>query len=203
VTALFTIAIGLVVAGVAVNGFWRADPATWRLTGVLQRAGVTLAIGATADTAATGDDRRRIALLGSIAGFLTLAHMLVMAHVPPPGGVAGDLSPAGNLAAWVDRAVLGAHAWSGRWDPDGILSTTASTSTVLVGMAAGIIVTSRWHGARTMVPLVGASAGVMILGIVATAMVPVNRSLWSASFVLLSAGVATIGLAALVWIERR
>jgi predicted acyltransferase len=200
---LMTIAAGLCVTGLAVNGLWRADVATWRATGVLQRAGITLAIAAVANEAATGDYRRRISLVASVAAFLTLTYWLVMAHVPVPNGAAGDLSPEGNLAAWIDRAALGRHAWNSTWDPDGVLSTLSSASTVLAGLVAGIALKSTPRHARSVLQLVAAGAGAMIAGILWTVMVPLNRSLWSGSFVVFSAGVAAILLAAWSWNERR
>jgi predicted acyltransferase len=200
---VLTIAAGLFTAGLAVNGFSRPELATWRMMGVLQRAGVTLAIAASANAGATGDYRRRIALLASGAVFVTLTYWLVMAHVPPPNGTPGDLSLEGNLAAWIDRVVLGRHAWQEHWDPDGILSTLSSVSTVLSGVIAAIVVTSCWRGTRTMLQLAGAGAAAIVGGLLWTFMVPINRTLWSSSFVVLSAGVATIVLAPLVWSERR
>ncbi len=196
--AALTVAAALFAVGIAVNGFSRPDIGAWRLTGVLQRAGITLAIAAIANAGATGDYRRRIALLGSAATLGTLTYWLVMAHVPPPHGVAGDLSPTGNLAAWVDWTILGRHAWDEHWDPDGILSTLSSVSTVLAGVVAGIAVTSNWRGTRTMLHLVGAGAGAIVAGLFWSLMVPINRSLWSASFVVFSAGVASLLLAGVI-----
>ena len=97
--ALMATAAALCLAGLAVNGLSRPALAEWRVTGALQRAGVTLAIATAANVAATGDPRRRIALLASIAVFITLTYWLVMAHVPPPGGAPGDLAPGVNRAA--------------------------------------------------------------------------------------------------------
>jgi predicted acyltransferase len=199
---LVAIAIALCAAGLALNGIWRADLATWRVTGVLQRAGVTLAIATAANVTATGDHPRRISLLASIAGVITLTYWLVMAHVPPPGSPPGDLSPGVNLAAWLDRVALGPHAWSGDWDPDGILSTGSSIATVLAGLVAGIAIASTAHRTRTIVNLIGAGAGAIVAGILWTSMVPINRSLWSGSFVVSSAGIAAILLGAWWWLAQ-
>ncbi len=197
---LIAAALALAIAGLGVNGLSRADPASWRVTGVLQRAGVTLALAAAANLLVSGDHRRRIALLASIAALITLSYWLIMAHVPPPGGAPGDLAAGANLAAWVDRVALGPHAWSALWDPDGILSTASSFSTVLMGLVAGIAVTSAPHRGRIALQLIGSGAGAVVGAILWTAMVPINRSLWSASFVVLSAGVAAMLLAAWSWL---
>jgi len=202
-SALFLIAAALCAAGLAVNGLWRSDLATWRVTGVLQRAGVTLAIAAATNLGVAGEFRRRIAVLASAAAFLTLTYWLVMAHVGAPNGAPGDLLPSDNPAAWVDRIVLGRHAWSESWDPDGILSTLSSLSTVLFGLAAGTLLTSTPRGTRPRLQLAGAGAGAIVAGWLWTSMVPMNRSLWSGSFVVFSAGVAAILLSMVGWIQRR
>ena len=92
----------LIAAGLLASGYPRFDLSTWRIPGVLQRAGICYAVGGLAYRATTGDRRRRGAILVSAAAFLTLGYWLVMTHVPVPGGTAADLSREGNLAAWAD-----------------------------------------------------------------------------------------------------
>jgi predicted acyltransferase len=201
-SARLIIAAGFCAAGLALNGLWRSEAAAWRVTGVLQRAGVTLAIAAAATARVTGDYRRRIAVLMSAAICITLTYWLVMAHVAAPNGAPGDLLPSDNPAAWLDRIVLGRHAWSEHWDPDGILSTLSSVSTVLMGFAAGILLTST-RPPRPALALAGTGIAAMIGGLVWTPMVPMNRTLWSGSFVVFSGGVAVVLLSLLEWTERR
>jgi predicted acyltransferase len=201
-TGPLLIAMVVCAAGLAVNAILGSDPEAWRVTGVLQRAGVTLAAATVATSLATGEPRRQVAILTSIGALITLAYWLVMAHVPPPGGVPGDLSPGGNLAAWGDRAVLGRHAWSASWDPDGVLSTVSSISTVLFGMSAAISASSK-SGGRGILQLVGSGAAAIVCGVLSTVAIPINRTLWSGSFVLVSTGVASILLAPVLWIQQR
>ena len=115
----------------------------------------------------------------------------------------GDLSRDGNLAAWVDRAVLGRHAWSEPWDPDGLLSTLASVSTLLAGVVIGTVVEASWQGKRTIVQVIGAGIAAIIGGVLATYALPINRTLWSGSFVLVSAGAAMIPFTLVVWSQHR
>jgi predicted acyltransferase len=201
--ALFAIAALLCAAGLAINGLARANVPTWRIPGVLQRAGILLAVAAVAKALVTGDYRRRIAVFGSAAAAITIAYWLIMAHVAAPGGAPGDLLPSDNPAAWLDRLVLGRHAWSEHWDPDGILSTLSSVSTVLGGLAAGVLLTSGPRGTRRALELAGAGAAAIFTGVVWTPMVAMNRTLWSGSFVVFSGGVAAVLLALLEWTERR
>ena len=68
--------------------------------------------------------------------------------VPPPGGMAGDLTPEGNLGAWIDRALMDGHLWKPRWDPEGLLSTVPAIATTLLGMLAGLCLATEWTPER-------------------------------------------------------
>ena len=90
------------------------------------------------------DDARLHLVLAPTAALL-VAYWALLTFVPPPGGVAGDLTPSGNLGAWLDRAVFGtAHLWrtAKTWDPEGLLSTLPAIATALSGVAAGLVLRS-------------------------------------------------------------
>ena len=195
-------AAALLMVGLAINGLSGAELSTWRIPGVLQRAAIALALASVTNSLVSGDSRRRIAIFASIAVAITVIYWLVMAHVAAPGGAPGDLLPSDNLAASIDRILLGRHVWSAEWEPDGILSTVSSVSTALAGLAAGVLLTSGPTTTRRVLELAGAGAAVMFAGLVWTPMVAMNRTLWSGSFVVFSAGVAALLLAALAWSER-
>ena len=121
-------------------------------------------------------------------------------HVPPPGGFAGDLSPEGNLGAWLDRALMGGHLWKPRWDPEGLLSTMPAIATTLLGCVAGLC-------ARRRTPRRAQAADLAIAGIAGdrrsascgTSCFPINKSLWTSSYVLFTAGAAALLLALCYW----
>ena len=129
IRALIIYGLGLFMTAVP-----RFDFATVRLVGVLARiAMVYLAAG----TLVLFLSRR--AVFAAMLAFLAV-YWALMAWVPVPGFGAGDLSPEGNLAAWLDRIVLGAHMWSGGggiYDPEGLLSTLPAISSTLAGLFAG------------------------------------------------------------------
>jgi predicted acyltransferase len=138
-----------------------------------------------------------------VAGALLVGYWLLMTKVAAPGQVAGDLSPAGNLAGYVDRLVLGSrHLWqiSKLYDPEGILSTLPATATTLLGVLAG-------HWLRAGRPAARVAGGLAAGGLVAAAVgwlwgltFPVNKSLWTSSYALLMAGLAALALAACYWV---
>ena len=174
--------------------------ATLRIPGVLQRIALCYAAAALLFLWTGGARGWRIQ--AGVAGALPIGYWILMTHVAPPGGVAGDLSPAGNLAGYVDRLVLGPHIWQVAkvYDPEGILSTLPAIGTTLLGVLAG-----HWIRSWGRTPRV--AGGLALGGLVATVVgfgwglaFPINKSLWTSSYALFMAGLAGLALAACYWI---
>jgi predicted acyltransferase len=182
----------------------RWDVSTVRIPGVLQRIAVCYLAAAflfrwTAPEHGNDDARRwahgRTLLLGAVA--LTLGYWGVMMLVPVPGGAAGNLTPEGNLGAYIDRTVFGAHLWtqSKTWDPEGLLSTVPALATTLLGGAAGLWLGSRASGARKALWLTGAGVAAVGIGLTWSLVFPLNKALWTSSYVWFTAGAAAVFLA--------
>ena len=107
------------------------DLGSLRLPGVLQRIGVVYLV---AGAAFLWLGRRGLAALtaGCLVGFAA-----VMRFVPAPGGVAGDLEPGTNIAAFLDRVLLPGTLYQGTWDPEGVLSTVPAIATAFLGIFCG------------------------------------------------------------------
>jgi predicted acyltransferase len=188
--------------GLFLSGYPHFDLATWRIPGVLTRIGVCYFFATAAYHVTRGDRRRQGIALGSAAVVLCVAYWIVMTQVPNPAGVRGDLSPDGNLGAYLDRAVFGSHLWaeSRTWDPEGLLSTIPSIATTLFGIVAGL-----WLGAAATPQR--KALGLLAAGIVAVAIgeiwgltFPINKKLWTSSFVFFMGGLACLALALCYWI---
>ena len=112
-----------------------------------------------------------------------------------------DLTPDGNLGAWIDRAIFGPHLWrqSKTWDPEGLLSSLPAIATTLTGLAAGYVLTSDWTSAKKLRLLISASLVSLALGYAWSLVFPLNKSLWTSSYVLVTSGYAGLLLAALHW----
>ena len=109
---------------------------TLRIPGVLARiAWCYVAAALLARRLSSSPHRCRT--IAATTGGLLIAYWMLLTAVPVPGGSAGDLSPEGNLGAWIDRALLGGHLWRPGWDPEGILSTVPAVGTTLLGVLAG------------------------------------------------------------------
>lgn len=189
----------IIAAGVLLSGYPAFDVSHWRIPGVLQRIGICYLVAAGAHRATSGDGRRRGAILMSAAVFLTIAYWLVLQHVPVPGGVAGDLSPEGNLGSYIDRTLMSGHLWRTGWDPEGLLSTVPAIATTLFGVVCGLCLASTEAAGRKASQLAAAGAGGVIGGQFWGVVVPINKSLWTSSFAVFTAGIASLLVALCYW----
>ena len=182
--------------GIILNGFPGYAWATLRIPGVLQRIAVCYLVAALIYLSASTRAQ------AFIASGLLVGYWLAMTMVPVPGYGAGDLSPAGNLAAYIDRAILGPHIWQVAkvYDPEGILSTVPAAATALLG-----VLTGTWLRSGRNAGVIAARLAVAgIVGVAAGELwswwFPINKSLWTSSYVVLTAGLAVLALAACYWL---
>lgn len=191
----------LVGLGLVINGFPDYDLSEIRYSGVLQRIGVVYLL---ASTLYLGLDRKGI---WAASGILLAGYWAAMTLVPVPGHGAGDLSMEGNLATWVDNQLLSGHMWLENFDPEGILSTFPAVVTTLLGILIGEWIRSDRSKLRTTVGLFVAANAALFAGWAWGHVFPINKQLWTSSYVLFTAGVGLHLLALLYWImdvrERR
>jgi len=180
--------------GLFLSGFPRFDLATWRIPGVLQRIALCYAAAALIYTRS-----RRPAVIAAVAAALMLGYWAVMMLVPVPGGAAGDLSAEGNLGAFIDRALMSGHLWKPTWDPEGLLSTFPAIATTLLGILAGLWIGRRGAPSQEAALLALAGAGAIAVGLAWDFLFPINKSLWTSSYVMFTGGAAALFLAACYW----
>ena len=173
-----------------------------RFAGVLQRIGLAY-LGAGLLSLRT-TRRQQVIIVAS----LLLGYWFVMTLIPVPGtGTIGGVlldQPSRNLAAYTDRAILGKdHIWVGSktFDPEGPLSTIPAIATAMLGVFAGRWLTDK---SRTLLEritgLYGAGCLAMVAGSLWGWVFPINKSLWTSSYVVFTAGFACISLATCLWI---
>jgi predicted acyltransferase len=165
-----------------------------RWAGVLQRISIVFLVCSFLFLHTTA---RTQALIG---GAILLAYWLVMTLVPTPGTGAVMLEPGNNLAAWVDSQLLPGKMWQGTWDPEGILSTFPSIVTGITGLLAGHLLLSKRSPAEKVILLMVAGFFALIGGYIWQLTFPVNKNLWTSSYVLVSSGLAALMLGAVYYI---
>lgn len=115
----------------------------------------------------------------------------------------GDYTLAGNAARTLDLAVLGAsHMYHGdgiAFDPEGILSTLPAIVNVLAGYLAMAWLDAAGRTPKAVTGLLAAGAVCLLLAHVWDPAFPINKKLWTSSYVLLSSGFDLIIFAALAW----
>lgn len=171
----------------------RFDVSTVRIPGVLQRIALCyLAVALFHRRVARGEWRRHAAVALSAAGVLLAAYWLLVMR---------DLTPEGNLGAHIDRAIFGPHLWrqSRTWDPEGLLSTVPAIGTTLTGLAAGYVLLGGGTARDRVRMLLAGSLASLAIGYAWSFAFPLNKSLWTSSYVLVTSGLAGLLLTALHW----
>lgn len=180
--------------GLFINGFPYFDLAKIRIPGVLQRIAVCYFF-ASLVFLWTGWRGQAIA-----AAALLVAYWALMMLVPVPGYGAGDLSQQGNLAAYIDRALLAGHTYTPVYDPEGILSTLPAIATTLFGVLAGHWLRADRSPFEKAVGLFAFGMIGVVLGWVWNWWFPINKPLWTSSYVLFTGGLALQFLAFCYWL---
>jgi predicted acyltransferase len=134
-----------------------------------------------------------------IAGALLLGYWLVMKTIPAPGYAAGDLSVEGNLASWIDRTLLAGHIYRPLYDPEGLLSTIPAISTCLAGVLTGTWLQTRREPLDKAAGMFGVGAICVMVGYLWHQVFPINKALWTSSYVVFTAGMALQLLALCYW----
>ena len=133
---------------------------------------------------------------------LLLAYWAIMTLIPVPGVGPANVEKGTNLAAWLDNLLLPGHLWatSKTWDPEGILSTIPAIGTGIAGLLAGALLTGSFSKEKKALYMVLAGVAGIVLGLVWNAIFPINKALWTSSYVFYAAGAALLLLALLYFI---
>ena len=166
----------------------------WRVYGVLQRIAICYVI--TAALALWGGRRAWIATtVACLVGY-----WILMRYVPVPGfGVPTHdmplLDPDRNIVAWLDRKLLAGHLYEGTRDPEGVLSTIPAIATSLLGLLTGSWLRSKRSPQFKAQAMAITGMVLIAAGEWSSIWFPINKKLWTSSFVLLTAGLALVLLA--------
>jgi predicted acyltransferase len=212
------------LAGLLLNGFpfftWAAvagnpDPTfiervadrlyNWRIMGVLQRIGIAYTIAALLSFRASLE--KQVVIIATL--LLGYWFAMTLLPVPPDGFLGVDVlhKPPATLAAYFDRLLLdwgrfGNHLWvsAKTWDPEGPFSTIPAIGTAMIGIVCG-----RWIGSsrplsERLAGMFAAGSIAMMAGLMWHWSFPINKSIWTSSYVLFTAGMAAVTLATCMWI---
>ena len=167
-----------------------------RIPGVLQRIGIVYFFTALLYMKTTQKTQILVAL------GLVVLYWGFMALLPVPGIGAANFEKGTNFASWLDGVVLKGHMWitTKTWDPEGFLSTLPSIASGIIGMLVGQLMNRPLPKILIVRNMLIVGASIAILGLLWNLVFPINKSLWTSSYVLFTSGLATLCLAALYYI---
>ncbi len=124
---------------------------------------------------------------------IIIGYWLLLKFTSAPGFLPGDLTMQGNFASYIDRLVLPGRLYLGIHDPEGLLSTIPAISTALLGILAGnLIKNGKMSGRKKAGWLAVAGIIFLILAQIWNLDFPINKNLWTSSFVLQVGGISLL-----------
>ncbi|SDK38128.1 acyltransferase family protein [Microbulbifer yueqingensis] len=204
--------LSLIGLGLLLNLLPSFDFTSLRIPGVLQRIGVCYVLAATIILALANRSGSTLHMnnkgLVLATGALLIGWILVLTFTSAPGYPAGSVTPAGTLAAWVDRQVFTvAHLWpygtdaAGKvvYDPEGLLASFPATANVLIGA-----IFAHWLGRapsnRQLKLGIAAGFALVCIGHLLDPLFVINKRIWTSSFAIVSSGWAAIAYCVLFFV---
>lgn len=188
---LWIIGIGLLLSGA-----FKFDIATWRIPGVLTRIGLVYGICALIYMVTSTRQQLWVAI-----GCL-LAYWGLMTLIPVPGQGYASLEMGKDLGAWLDRLLLDGHLWSQAktWDPEGLLSTIPSVGTCLAGVLTGTWMRRKMEEYAKWSAMFAVGFLLVVVGLLWGEVFPINKKIWTSSYVLYHSGWALLTLGTVWWL---
>lgn len=193
IRSLKLIGLGLFLGAFTLSFPFVKDFADIRFPGVLQRIGVVFFFAAVLFI------NFNWKTLVGICAVLLIGYWLLMDYVPVEGMESTFARAPNNMANYVDVKVFGTHNYKADYDPEGLLSTLPSIASALTGIFTGLILTSKREKKEWV--LVGLGVIMLIVGYLWDMVFPINKALWSSSFVLVTSGWANIFLALIYYLS--
>ncbi|MEG4251695.1 heparan-alpha-glucosaminide N-acetyltransferase domain-containing protein [Microcoleus sp. Pol10D4] len=162
-----------------------------RIMGVLQRIGLAYFISAIAILNLSPRNQKLLAVA------VLLGYWGALTVFAVGGYTAGELTPEGNLGGYIDRLILGSqHLYKGGpFDPEGLLSTLPAVVTVLTGYFTGEWLRVQPIKTRTSINLAICGLCCVVIGHLWGFSFPINKQLWTSSYVVFTGGWALLLLA--------
>ncbi|CEG61149.1 acyltransferase family protein [Legionella micdadei] len=171
------------------------EMSTLRFYGVLQRIAICYFVASILFLTT------KIEIQVLIIGILLIGYWLILILANVPGFGVGNLTLEGNFAAYVDRVIFSsAHLYGKFYDPEGLLSTIPAIATALLGNISGAWLLSKYDHWQKLKGLITFGIMALIVGWLWSIWFPINKILWSSSYVLWTGGWALIVLAFCYWL---
>ena len=191
---VFSRGLMLVFLGLIYNGVFNLDLPNVRIPSVLARIGLAWMFAALLYMYC-GQKARFL-----IAAVILIAYNLLLMIPAPDAAGASSLSLEGNIVGYVDRMVMPAHLLKqGLFDPEGILSTFPAIVTAMLGQFTGEFVRKPRVSHKTL-KMLCAAAVMLAIGLLWSMWFPINKKLWTSTFVLVVGAYSVAMFAVFYWI---
>lgn len=197
----------LALLGVVVNSFPFIDVPYWRFYGVLQRIALCYLVVGLFYLWDRRVGTKVVALAVALVGYWVLVRWVPVPGAGMPGQDFPFMDQTQNLVSWLDRLLMPHHLyldWSGPQahnvrDPEGLLSDLPAIGTALIGLLTGLWLRTEETAKTKAAGLVSAALGCLCLGYLWSAWFPLNKNMWTSSYVLVAAGYSLSLLAVVFW----
>ncbi|MEZ7505357.1 acyltransferase family protein [Flavobacterium sp. Arc2] len=169
-----------------------------RLPGVLQRIGIVYLIATVIYLKTELETQIGITIA------LLIGYWALLTIIPVPGIGTANYNEGTNLSSWLDSFLLEGHMYGATktWDPEGILSTLPAIATALIGLIIGKLILTNESKIKIIKKMAAIAFVLTTTGLLWSFVFPLNKSLWTSSYVLYSAGIALFILAVLHYITE-
>ncbi len=165
------------------------EPSTIRFSSVLGRIGIATFL--TTLLYLNFNIRQR---LYWVAGIL-LAYYAALFLIPVPANGVANLTLGGNLTGWIDRHIMPGRLIQGVYDENALTADLPAACLTILGAWAGDIINRKGvRDTRKVLSLTLTGVALIVLGLLWGMHFPINKHLWSSSFILLTAGIAFLAL---------
>jgi predicted acyltransferase len=186
----------LIILGVVKENYPFYSLDNFQLTGVLQKIGLVYFFSAVIFL--------KTSLRVQIAFFFSILfiYWAIMTLIPVPDIGYANLEKTTNLGAYIDRLLLGGHLSikTKIWDPEGLLSSFPAISSALAGILLGHWLLSKTDEMIKTIWIFVIGNFALLLGLIWDAWFPINKNLWTSSYVLFSSGLALNVFAMCYWL---
>jgi predicted acyltransferase len=183
-------ALGLLLTGFP---FTMEKIVHWRIPGVLQRIALCYLVASIIFL------KSKVRTQVVITVSLLVVYWAAMKLIAAPGFAIGDLTKEGSLASWMDRTLLAGHIYKPEYDPEGLLSTIPAIATALIGVLAGQWLMQKREALDKISGLFVTGALCVMVGYIWDWAFPINKALWTSSYVMFTGGLALQLLALCYW----
>ena len=186
--------------GLLLNALPYFSMSTLRFYGVLQRIALCYALGSIIFLFG-GVTACIVAIVAALGGYWFLLLHVAVPGIGLPGVNVGVLDPYCNLASWLDRLLVpAAHLYHhGIYDPEGLLSTIPAVATTLLGVLSVLWLQTPRSAWRKAAALLLCGLILLVCGLLWSHNLPINKRLWTSSYVLFTGGISMVLLASLFW----